>query len=357
MKIVLITDVWQPHSHAVVEVLSGLVHALNGLGQTVEVLHPGGFRSRPAPLGWGMDWALAPAKRMNERLDELRPDVLHIATEGPLGWAARQWALRENVAFTTASWVDLPQWLGAMLGCPQRLGAAWQRWFHRPAAAVLVPCASRAQRLTRHYGVARVRVWTPGVDIMQFAFVPDPVPNRWLGPLPRPVSLCVAHEGMCLDEMRAVLALDLPGSLVVCRAGRWRARLEREYPYVHWLDDVAQTAMPEVYASADVVVQPGQGQLAQTLALQAMACGTPVAGVCLPEGTNSRAWTRSEGGGPVADDLHGAVARALTLPRHHARFRALPFNWPDAARQFLELLIHKKEHQLFINQASGKYFV
>jgi glycosyltransferase involved in cell wall biosynthesis len=210
MNIAIVTDVWHPHAHAAVEMCTDLVQSLVELGPAVTVLHPGEFRSRPAPAGWSMDWALMPAKRMSERLDELAPDVLHLASEGPLGWAARQWALSKRQAFTTANWVDLPLWLGSMSGCPQCLGAAWQRWFHRPSAAVIVPCPVRAQRLTQQYGVQGVQLWTPGVDIRRFVFVPEPVPNRWLGALPRPVSLCVVHEGMTLEVVLQAMACGTP---------------------------------------------------------------------------------------------------------------------------------------------------
>lgn len=356
MKIAVVTDVWFPHAHTAVALMAGLIESLQQLGHIVTVLHPGEFRHRPAPSGWGMDWALAPTKRMNERLGALEADILHIATEGPLGWAARQWAMQQKHAFTTSSWVDLPLWLGAMLGCPQRLGAAWQRWFHRPSSSVIVPCPLHARHLTQDYGVHRVQVWTPGVDIRQFVFVPDPVPNRWLGPLPRPVSLCVVHEGMTIDDLHAVLALDVPGSLVVCHGGQWRNRLERDCPDVHWLDDISEATMPEVYASADVLVQPAWGQAAQQVVLQAMACGTPVARRRHPADTGALADGHALGGA-VAHDVREALARALTIPRHHARFRALPFNWPESAKAWLNFILPKQERQVQPKQASHRYFV
>ena len=93
MKLALITDAWLPQVNGVVTTLVELVREVQTQGHQVTVLHPGLFRTRPCPGYPGIDLAVRPYAVLAQQLDALEPDAIHIATEGPLGWAARRYCL------------------------------------------------------------------------------------------------------------------------------------------------------------------------------------------------------------------------------------------------------------------------
>ena len=155
MKLALVTDAWQPQVNGVVTTLVELVREMESLGHEVVVIHPGCFDTRPCPGYAGI---------------ELAPDAIHLATEGPLGWAARRYCLRRGLAFTTAFHTRFPELLKAALKIPLWLGYAVFRYFHKPSSGVLVPTPSVMQMLQGR-GFRNLRAWTHGVDMELFAFV------------------------------------------------------------------------------------------------------------------------------------------------------------------------------------------
>ncbi len=339
MKIALVTDAWHPHTHSVVTTLADLVAELQLQGHEVDVIHPGRFASRPAPWQMGLDIARWPYRRMVELLQAARPHAIHLATEGPLGWAARRHCLKKGLPFTTSFHARWPDMLKASLGVPLGLAYAWLRWFHHPSAGLLVPSLS-VMHLLESRGFRRTRLWSHGVDTRLFGYEPRPVRSPLLGNLPRPVALWagrIAPE----KNLEDFLELELPGSKVVCGTGPSEAELKGRYPEVHWLGALERAELARVYASADVLVSPGKTETFGHVLLEAMACGTPVAAYPLP-GTS--AIVGQSQAGALAHDLLDAVRKALTLPRYAARLRALDFGWAPSARQFVGHLVPLSEH-------------
>ena len=122
MKLALITDAWHPQVNGVVTTLHELVQALGPLGVEVMVIHPGLFKTKSCPGYAGIDLAVRLFKALSGLLDALHPDAVHIATEGPLGWAARRYCKQRDWAFTTAFHTKFPEILKAALGVPLFLG-------------------------------------------------------------------------------------------------------------------------------------------------------------------------------------------------------------------------------------------
>src|SRR5262245_56399794 len=109
MRIALVTDAWQPQVNGVVTTLVELVRELRASGHEVMVIEPHQFPRRPCPGYPGIELAVRPARRVRELLDAFRPEAIHIATEGPLGWAARRYCLNAGLAFTTAFHTKFPE--------------------------------------------------------------------------------------------------------------------------------------------------------------------------------------------------------------------------------------------------------
>jgi glycosyltransferase involved in cell wall biosynthesis len=342
MKLALITDAWLPQVNGVVTTLLELVREVERMGHQVEVIHPGDFKTRPCPGYAGIDLVVRPAKLLRQRLDALAPDAIHIATEGPLGWAARSYCLKRKLAFTTAFHTKFPEILNAALKIPLTWGYALFRHFHKPSSGVLVPTQG-VLRMLEQRGFKNLRGWTHGVDMELFPFHEEARLHPELGVLARPVSLFVGRVSY-EKNIEAFLQLDVPGSKIVCGVGPLEASLKARYPNVRWLGILPRDELARVYAAADLFVMPSKSETFGLVMLEAMASGTPVA--AYPVDGPLEVMGQSEGrvrGGVLDEDLCQAWYQALTVPRHEARARAMNFSWTQAGQQFLGHLVPAKQ--------------
>ncbi|MDO8343431.1 MAG: glycosyltransferase family 1 protein [Cellvibrio sp.] len=333
MKIALITDAWQPQVNGVVTTLVELVLELQHLGHTIEVIHPGLFKTRPCPGYAGIDLAMRPQQKLMQVLDAYQADAIHIATEGPLGWAARGYCRKRGLAFTTAFHTKFPEILHAALRVPLSWGYALFRYFHKPSSGVMVPTQGVLQMLERR-GFRNLRRWTHGVDTDLFSFHAQPKTDSPLDTLVRPISLFVGRVSY-EKNIAAFLELDMPGTKVVCGVGPLETSLKDRYPHVRWLGLLAREELAKVYAAADVFVFPSKSETFGLVMLEAMSCGTPVAaypvdGPLEVLGSSSRANL----GGVMHTNLFQAIQYALSISRQEARTRALEFSWAQAAQLF-----------------------
>ncbi|OGB33144.1 MAG: alpha-mannosyltransferase [Burkholderiales bacterium RIFCSPLOWO2_12_FULL_61_40] len=339
MKLALVTDAWLPQVNGVVTTLVELVREMEGLGHQVVVIHPGLFKTRPCPGYAGIDLAVRPAKALARQLDEMAPDVVHLATEGPLGWAARRYCLQRKLAFTTAFHTRFPEILKAALKIPLWLGYAVFRHFHRPSSGVLVPTPSVLHMLHAR-GFKNLRSWTHGVDMQLFSYKESPEVYAPLGILARPVSLFVGRVSY-EKNIDAFLKLDVPGTKVVCGVGPLETQLRERYPHVRWLGLLPRDELAQVYAAADVFVMPSQSETFGLVMLESMASGTPVAAYPV-EGPLEVVGSPAQGG-VLEKDLSTGWYSALTVPRHEARARAMAFSWAYASLLFLGHLVPARQ--------------
>ena len=333
MKIALITDAWAPQVNGVVTTLVELVRELQQMGHSVEVIHPGLFITRPCPGYAGIDLAVRPKRGLTHQLDAFQPEAIHIATEGPLGWAARRYCLIRGLNFTTAFHTKFPEILHAALRIPLSWGYALFRYFHKPSSGVMVP-TNGVLRMLEQRGFRNLRSWTHGVDTQLFAFQPEPLSHAPMGALIRPVSLFVGRVSY-EKNIEAFLRLDIPGTKVVCGVGPLERLLKERYPEVLWMGVLARDELAKVYAAADVFVFPSKSETFGLVMLEAMATGTPVA--AYPVDGPLEVLGKADGtchGGVMNAHLQQACYAALALPRHEARVRALDFSWTHSAQLF-----------------------
>jgi glycosyltransferase involved in cell wall biosynthesis len=352
MKISLITDAWQPQVNGVVTTLVELVRELEALDHSVDVIHPGLFKTRPCPGYAGIDLAISPKRVLTEKLDAFSPDAIHIATEGPLGWAARSYCIKRGLRFTTAFHTKFPEILYAALKIPLSWGYALFRYFHKPSSGVMVPTNGVLHMLEAR-GFKNLRGWTHGVDTDMFAYQPQPRLYPPLGTLVRPVSLFVGRLSY-EKNIDAFLNLDIPGTKVVCGVGPLEASLKQRYSQVRWMGVLPRHELAKVYSAADVFVFPSRSETFGLVMLEAMASGTPVAAypvdgplevLCKAGGADNGEYH----GGVLHVDLQQACYAALTVPRHEARLRALDFSWAQAAQLFEGFLVSADKDRLIQN--------
>lgn len=340
MKIALITDAWMPQVNGVVTTLVELVKELKSLGHEVMVIHPGCFKTRPCPGYAGIDLAIRPKKAMTRLLDGFEPHALHLATEGPLGWAGRQYALRRNWAFTTAFHTKFPEILNSALRIPLNWGYALMRHFHRPSSGVMVPTLGVLEML-KHRGFSNLREWTHGVDTDLFGYAAHALAHPRLKDLPRPLMLFVGRISY-EKNIQAFLDLQVSGSKVVCGVGPLLKPLQEKYGDVTWLGILPRDELAKVYQASDVFVFPSRSETFGLVMVEAMATGTPVAAYPVDGPLEVLARVNEEGdrlGGIMLNDLEAAVFMALRMPRSQARERAMDFSWSEATEIFVRNLV------------------
>lgn len=335
MKILLVTDAWSPQINGVVFTLQQTRRILTDMGHTVAVIHPGLFRSIPCPTYPEIRLSLGAGRRVAELIRNFAPDALHIATEGPLGMAARRHALRTGMPFTTAYHTRFPEYIQARIRLPLALTYRWLRWFHGPAARTMVPTRSvRADLLTHGFDPARVIVWSRGVDLDTFR--PDPADPEACPaqPATRPVFLYAGRTAV-EKNLDAFLSLSLPGEKWVVGDGPVLASLKARYPDVRFLGALPHIELAHCYRMADVFVFPSLTDTFGLVLLEAMACGCPIA--ALPASATLDVLGDS-GAGIIDADLRAACLQALKIDRSIPAAYARGFSWEQTTRVFFEAL-------------------
>ena len=325
MRILLATDAWAPQVNGVVMTLRNTIRGVEAAGHVVEVIGPERFHSIPCPTYPEIRLALLPFPLFSRLAAKFAPDAVHIATEGPVGSAARKFCLREKLAFTTAYHTRFPEYVHARIRLPLRLTYEWLRRFHAPAKAVMVATRALHTDLERR-GFGNLVTWTRGVDTELFRPGP-PLANDWR----RPVFMYVGRVAV-EKNIEAFLALDLPGTKVVVGDGPQRAALQRRFPDAVFTGAKHGEELAAHFRSADVFVFPSLTDTFGLVLLEAMASGTPAAAYPVTGPIDVIASGRS---GVLHQDLRAAALAALELRRDAVRQHALAFSWERATQQFL----------------------
>ena len=330
MRIMIVTDAWLPQVNGVVRTLKATADELRQRGHDVLMVTPQGRRTIPLPSYPEIRLSLVSAGEIAQEADRFGPDAIHIATEGPLGWAARRFCVRRTMPFTTGFHTHFAEYVGLRIRLPGARALAWSilHYFHKPSHCVMAPTPSIVRQLKAH-GITQAKAWTRGVD--HTLFRPG---ARDAFDLPRPILL---FAGRLAPEknIRAFLALDLPGSKVVVGDGPDRAALERDFPAAHFTGYRFGEELVKAIGSADVFVFPSRTDTFGLVMLEAMACGTPVAAFPISSPIDV---VREGVTGALDADLVKAVARAITLDRAKVREASLAYSWSRTAELFEAML-------------------
>lgn len=324
MKIMIVTDAWEPQVNGVVRTLKSTSRELRALGHEVELVSPLEFRTLPCPTYPEIRLSILPYRHLGRRIDAFVPDALHIATEGPLGLAARRYARKHGLLFTTAYHTRFPEYVQARFGVPLSWTYRFLRWFHGASQAVMAPTPVVKQDLEK-YGFDNVVLWTRGVDLDIFR----PMESKVLDTT-RPIFLYVGRVAI-EKNVEAFLELDLPGSKWIAGAGPILEKLRAQYPDANYLGVLSQAELAKVYAAADVFVFPSKTDTFGLVLLEALACGTPVAAYPV---TGPVDVLGGGDAGAMNEDLRQACLDALKIERRAARAWAERFSWRAASEQF-----------------------
>jgi glycosyltransferase involved in cell wall biosynthesis len=326
--VLIVTDAWHPQVNGVVRSIERTADELTRRGATVRLITPAEFRTFPMP---GYDEIALSATLpgpVHRRIDDIRPDAVHLATEGPLGIFARRWCLKHKVPFSSAYHTQFPEYLRARVPVPLWFTYAYLRWFHGPSSACLVG-TPYLKGLLEKRGFTNIQLWPKGVDIQSFR--PD---NRTKLDYSAPVFLYVGRVAV-EKNIEAFLRLELPGTKVVVGGGPLLEQLKTKYPEVVFLGPKVGEELARLYASADVFVFPSRTDTFGLVLLEALASGTPVAAYPV---TGPIDVIGTAPVGVLDDDLQKAALAALDIPRDACRRYAETFSWSASTDAFLKHL-------------------
>ncbi len=338
MKIALVSDAWAPQVNGVVRTLTTTVTLLRARGHKVETITPDQFSTIPCPSYPEIRLALACGRAVAARLDAFDADAIHIATEGPLGWAARRWCRDRRIAFTTSFHTRFPDYVAMR----SKLPADWfwpiVRRFHGPAARTFAATETLSEELAGR-GLPHTHRWSRGVDLD--LFTPNVVPLAELADLPRPIQLSVGRVAV-EKNIEAFLRSCVPGTRVVVGDGPARAQMERRYPDVVFLGALHGERLAAAYAAADVFVFPSLTDTFGLVMIEALASGVPVAAfpvqgpidIIGPEGLGA-AGEYDHPVGVLDSDLEKAIGRALLLDRGACAVAGRCYGWDRCTDQFV----------------------
>jgi len=346
VRIAIATDAWEPQMNGVVRTLRMTITQLEQRGHEIDLVTPDHFLTLPMPGYSEIRLAIAPRGGTRRALKAFAPDVVHIVTEGPIGWAARRWCMDMGVAFTTAFHTRFPDYAAVRTGMSPDWFWPVMRRFHRASAAVFVSTARLRDELA-YRGISGGRLWSRGIDTALFR--PDGPMDERLARLPRPLLLSVGRVA-AEKNLEAFLGAEVPGTKVVVGDGPALPFLKHHYPHAVFTGALNGEALASAYRAADAFVFPSLTDTFGLVMIEALACGLPVAGFPVPGpldiiGANGRGpeGALSAPVGVLYDDLAAAIGGALRLDRGVAAEYGRSFQWERCTDQFEAGLDHARQ--------------
>jgi glycosyltransferase involved in cell wall biosynthesis len=324
MRLALVTDAWSPQTNGVVTTLKATAAELERRGYEPRVICADGVPSIACPSYPEIRLAISPGKHVARELDGLRPHAIHIATEGPIGLAARRYCLERRFPFTTSYHTRYPEYLRARWPIPLKVSYGWLRHFHGRAARTFVSSETLRRELAGH-GFANLHIWRRGVDLARFA------PSAHGRPATRPLLVYVGRVAV-EKNLEAFLALDLPARKLVIGGGPQLETLRARYPAAEFAGYRHGAELTRLLAAADVFVFPSLTDTFGIAMLEAMACGVPVAAFPVPGPIDV---IEPGVSGVLHENLATAVRGALALDRQRCARAAQRFTWQAATEQFI----------------------
>jgi glycosyltransferase involved in cell wall biosynthesis len=336
MKVLIATDAWHPQVNGVVNTYTQLVRHAGHADLSLTFVTPEGFRCVPLPTYNEIRLALIRTRHVAQAIDRAKPDFIHVATEGPIGLAARRLLKRERRPFTTSYHTRFPEYISARMPLPLSWGYSFERWFHNAGIGVMAATQSLRDDLESQ-GIKRTFLWSRGVDTELF----HPGRARDLT-LPRPIFLYVGRVAV-EKNVEAFLKLNLPGTKLVVGGGPQLAELRARFPDAVFTGSKFGEELASYYAAADVFVFPSLTDTFGNVVLEALASGVPVAAFPV---TGPKDIITDEAIGRLSDDLENAALEALTCDRAACREFAAGFSWGACAIRFREIIAAAHDDRL-----------
>jgi glycosyltransferase involved in cell wall biosynthesis len=328
MKILIISDAWQPQVNGVVRTIVRTRDELTRMGHEVEVIGPDRFHTLPCPTYPEIRLSIFAGRKLRRMLNEAKADAIHISTEGPLGMIARRWCLKNKFPFTTTFHTQFPEYVWLRTRIPLSLSYAVVRWFHAPAKTCMVATKTLHAHLAK-WGFKNLGMWSRGVNTELFR----PREMSFLQ-APRPIFMYMGRVAI-EKNIEEFLKLDLPGTQYVVGGGPDLEMLKKKYPKAVFTGFKEDEELAQHLAAADVFVFASRTDTFGLVIIEALASGVPVAAFPVqgPIDIIENGVT-----GFLNEDLRQAALDALKVDRQRCREEALRYTWEACTQQFLSHL-------------------
>jgi len=328
MRLLVATDAWHPQVNGVVRTYEHFAEHARAMGHQVEFLTPQNRPSMPCPTYPEIRLALITRRGIRKQFEAFDPEFVHIATEGPIGLATRNYCIRTGRPFTTSYHTRFPEYVAARAPIPQSWSYAYMRRFHNAATAVMVATPSLEEEL-RGRGFNNLVRWSRGVDLDRY------YPREGVTlPYPGPIFVYVGRVAV-EKNLEAFLDLDLPGTKLIVGGGPALESLKARYKDAVFVGPKVGEELAQYYAGSDVFVFPSLTDTFGIVLLEAMASGLPVAAFPI---TGPIDVITDPKVGVLSNDLREAALAALTLEREDCVAFAQNYSWHASATSFFQHL-------------------
>ena len=335
MKILIVTDAWYPQVNGVCRTLKNLGDELKKIGHQVEYIEPNQFFTVPMPKYNEIKLSLNVWPRVGKLISKADADIIHIATEGPIGIFAKRYCVKNKLKFTTSYHTQFDKYLKLYYPyLPIKLAQKFLKGFHSKAEKILVTTQSMKDELQEiGFDKDKMVVWTRGANHGAFQ-----KPKKINLEYKRPIYLYVGRVSI-EKNIRAFLDLDLEGTKLIVGKGPDLDKLQKEYPEAKFKGERTNGELASYFASSDVFVFPSKTDTFGIVIIEALKCGLPVAAypVAGPKdifnGTNI---------GSLNNDLKKAALEALNSDRSACIEHAKKYTWENCAKIFLNSAVSNR---------------
>ena len=335
MKILIVTDAWYPQVNGVCRTLKNLGDELKKIGHQVEYIEPNQFFTVPMPKYNEIKLSLNVWPRVGKLISKADADIIHIATEGPIGIFAKRYCVKNKLKFTTSYHTQFDKYLKLYYPyLPIKLAQKFLKGFHSKAEKILVTTQSMKDELQEiGFDKDKMVVWTRGANHGAFQ-----KPKKINLEYKRPIFLYVGRVSI-EKNIRAFLDLELEGTKLIVGKGPDLDKLKKEYPEAIFKGERTNGELASYFASSDVFVFPSKTDTFGIVIIEALKCGLPVAAypVAGPKdifnGTNI---------GSLNNDLKKAAIEALKSDRSACIEHAKKYTWENCAKIFLNSAVSNR---------------
>jgi glycosyltransferase involved in cell wall biosynthesis len=359
MKIALFTETFLPKIDGIVTRLCHTVEHLQRSGDRVLIFSPAGglteyqgaeicgIEGFPLPLYPELKLAI-PTPTIGEKLEQLQPDIIHVANPAVLGLGGLFYAKKLNIPLVASYHTHLPQYLHHY-GLGMLEGLLWELLKSGHNQADLNLCTSTAMvEELRNHGIERVDLWQRGVDTELFQPAYANLEMRNYLSQGKPDSRILLYVGRLgvekeIDRIKPILEAIPNACLALVGDGPNRQTLEQHFANTptHFVGYLRGQELASAYASADAFIFPSRTETLGLVLLEAMAAGTPVVAAnsggipdIVTNGINGHLFDPADEKGAItATQKLLAQSEEREALRQNARAEAERWGWSAATQQ------------------------
>jgi glycosyltransferase involved in cell wall biosynthesis len=325
--ILIITDNKPDQINGVVTTFRNLDRLAAQDGHVMIFIDPTLFKSIPMP-GYP-EVAMSIPYKIGHKIIEIDPDYIHIATEGPIGLAAKLWLDKHKWRYNTSYHTKFPEFLKKIYCIPTSMTYSYLRWFHKHSGRVLTTTETMVKELKDHGFKGDIVSWTRGVD--REIFNPS-----YRKPKDNLTLLCVSRISK-EKNMDAFCELKYGNAKkIVVGDGPYLEDLKEKYPNVEYVGVKTGNELASYYANADVFIFPSRADTFGIVMIEALACGTPVAAYPV---TGPIDVVEQNESGFLDENLSNAIASCLELDRDIVYVKSFKWSWENCWKIFKNNLV------------------